>query len=266
MTSKTFNFLINTENYDTLSGLVKQLEEQIKNNEDVLGRIANLTDHKLRFPLFTPQKPTHLQEQSQNGSRNGTIQTEELVTVDPAASSSKDDEGDELRHYLDSKYKLNLMKEEDQRFSDVENKKLRQLLSDHAKLQKILDAKRQMNGELLQIYRQYDQLLREVILPRLAEDISRGNIEQIQRIKKNDVEAKLRGEKRLWDKYHEYVSVLEKVKTVNRGLLQVLQGFLNREEVKRLEAQFHILEELVAHLRNGKLERRRGPVLLEEEM
>lgn len=246
MTSKSFNFLINTENYDTLSGLVKQLQQQIKKNETVFARIANIADEHLQYPRVTPEE----RNQEENGPNVANNTNDEYSS----------DEGDELRHYLDSKYKLNLMEEEDQQFSDVENPRLRQLLGDNAKLQKILEAKKQVNGQLLQIYQKYHQLLQEVILPRLAEDISQENTAQLRSIKQHDVEQKFAAEKRLWDKYHEYMSVLETVKSVNRGLVHILQGHLNREDIKRLEAQFYILDELVEHLRNGNLERKRAPL------
>lgn len=252
MTSKTFNFLINTENYDTLNSLVKQLESQVKSNEAVLGRIANIADHTLRYPdLVVSEQPQAADKSGKPG--NGDTENIEIVTADG--------DGDELRHYLDSKYKLDQMKREDQQFAEVENPKLRQLLSDHAKLQQILNAKKRVNGQLLQIYMKYDQLLREVILPKLGQDISRANIERIQHIGKHDVETKLGAEQRLWNKYHQYVGVLEKVKMVNHALLRILDGYLDQADIQRLEAQLRILHELVGHMRNGKLERKREPVL-----
>lgn len=250
MTSKPFNFLINTENYDILGRLVHQLETQVKNNEGILSRIADIADHALRYPML-PESEAPKDSQCEEPNENNGVYD----------FANGEEEGDELRHYLDSKYKLDQMKADDKQFEDVKNTKLRQLLSDHAKLKKILEAKKRVNGQLFHVYMKYDQLLREVILPQLAQDVSKANIEQIRQIQEHTVERKLGAEKQLWEKYCEYTRVLETVKTVNHALLGILEGYMDRADIERLGAQLEILRELIEHMKSGKLERVREPVL-----
>lgn len=232
MATRESNFLLNTENYDTLYLLVTRLRKQVEENENLVGRIAKLIDHSFRAPA-----PFNAETEAES-------------------ASSIEEEGDELRHYLDSKYKLDQMKDEEEQFQDVENGRLRQLLCDNAKLMRILEAKKKANSELLQIYFEYERLLREVVLPKLAEDVSRRSIENIQNVKKN-VAVKYEAEARFWEKYHEYVLVLERAKNAILGLLRIVQEKLDGDDLRRLETQFLILQELVGHAQQGNLTRKR---------
>lgn len=227
------NFLLNTENYDPLFEIVKQITSKIKENEKILARLANVVDEKINYPDLPHQEET---EEANFGSESSNPVTAER---------------DYLRTILDQKFKASAVEETTQ-FDDVENPVLRQLLSDNYRLLQVKKAKNEKLKQIVQINHEYERLLEEVIVPAVAQDISKRNVETLQRIREKEVDRKLNAQLELWEEYIKYVSVLDKSSRLVEKLSSLADESLDKREVEKLALQLNILERLKGQIESGK--------------
>lgn len=227
------NFLLNTENYDPLFEIVKQITSKIKENEKILARLASVVDEKINYPDLPHQEET---EEPNFGSESSNPVTAER---------------DYLRTTLDQKFKASDVEETTQ-FDDVENPVLRQLLSDNYRLLQVKKAKNEKLQQIVQINHEYERLLEEVIVPAVAQDISKRNVETLQRIREKEVDRKLNAQLELWEEYIKYVSVLDKSSRLVEKLSSLADESLDKREVEKLALQLIILERLKGQIESGK--------------
>lgn len=247
MSTTPYNFLLNTESYDPLFDLVERLTKTVQKNGDIIGRLTDVVDAKFAYPLI-PDEESAKKEAQDEQAKGESADEAKASTTGP--DESRDDF---LRHHLDET--LQLKQIEVTQFDNVENRELRQLLIDNFRLMKVRDGKRRFNGELLRIYKTYEELLMELVLPQLAQDVNNYNVECIQRMKTEELETKLSCDAGVWLAYSKYLEQMEKAKQVTELMLQVMADSLQNDELERLELQLMILEELTWYIKSGKLQR-----------
>lgn len=232
MSSNGSSFLLNTENYDPLFKIVRQITLKIRENEKILGRIANVVDERIRYPEFpyTDEIP---------------LINDDEIRADVEYQISE--EGDCLRNILDQKFAANKATDVHQ-FDDVENPILRQLLCDNFRLLQMKNAKIEKNRKLLEMNREYEQLLAGVIIPTLAQDVSKRNIENINTIQGDEVGRKLQSQQNIWNEYVNYVASIEKSVRLADKLTSVLEDTLDAGEMGKLSLQMLILESLKSQI------------------
>lgn len=227
MGSNSHNFLLNTENHEPLHELVEGLIGKIKENEEIIGRLNSVVDTKFRFPEVPEQQQT-----------TDIIQEEQELEVQP--------EGDYLRHYLDLKFGLNEIRNED-KFEEAEDPKLKQLLIDNDKLMSIRRAQEEKNRQLLAIQQKYEMLLAQVILPTLSNDISKYNIGCIEKMRESDVDLKMECDAKVWDRYGQYMDRLQKTYRLSSMLKKLLANHIDNDQLQKLNLQLMIVEELMKY-------------------
>lgn len=241
MSSQALNFLLNTENYEPLFNIVKQITEGIRENEKILARIAHVVDENVRYPLL-PSVEIKDSKESAESSRSG--------------EGSQEERDDSLRNILNQKFCANRVAEVHQ-FDDVENSELRQLLCDNYKLLQIKKAKGEKSRQLLGIVHEYESLFLHEVIPTLARDSSERNLENLRNIQREEVYQKLKAQENLWSAYGNYVSFVDKGVRLVENLMRVLESSLDSEETKRLATQLMILENFKSQLKEGSLHRTR---------
>lgn len=240
MSSQAVNFLLNTENYEPLFNIVKQLTEGIRENEKILARIAQAVDENVRYPLLP------------------SVEIKDSVGKESAESSRSEEEerDDPLRNIFNQKFSANSVGEVHQ-FDDVENLELRQLLCDNYKLLQIKKAKAEKSRQLLEIIHEYESLLLHEVIPTLARDSSERNLENLSNIQREEVYQKLKAQESLWSAYGNYVSFVDKGVLLVESLMTVLESSMDSEETKRLATQLMILENFKSQIKQGGLRRTR---------
>ncbi|SGZ58372.1 CIC11C00000004819 [Sungouiella intermedia] len=228
MTAPASNFLLNTENYEPVFTIAKQITTRIQENEKILARIANVVDSKIKYP------------QLPNGEKSTDHEVGELEKT-TSKPDSVIETGDPLRILLDQKFKANDIEDVHQ-FDNIENPELRQLLCDNYKLLQMKKANAEKNKNLLEISHEYENLLLEAIIPTLAKDSSDRNLQNLSRIKSEEVEQKLLAQQDLWNTYQRYLISVDKSGRLVEELIEVLENSLDSKEAERLALQMIILE------------------------
>lgn len=241
MSSQAANFLLNTENYEPLFNIVKQITSGIRENEKILARITNVVDGKVKYPVLASlENFKDSDAKESNGLDEG----------------SEEQRGDPLRSILNLKFSAEGIAEVSQ-FNDVENPELRQLLCDNYKLLQIKKSKAEMTRQLVEIIHEYESLLLEKIIPALARDSSVWNLENLSKIQKDEVDQKIMAQKDLWKAYGKYVSSVDKSVHLVEELMQVLDCNVDCKDTERLAMQLKILENLENQNKVGGLHRTR---------
>lgn len=235
------NFLLNTENYDPLVNIVKQITQSIRENEKILSRLTIEVDERTRYPGLPA-----------TGERDNGKQ--EIVNDQSDQPFQVTEANDYLRVTLDRKFKDNGVSEVDE-FNDVENPVLRRLLSDNYRLLRIKRAKEESYRQLLHINREYERLLADVIIPALAKDVSTQNAANIKHIKESEVDLKLKAQLDVWTSYVTHLELLEKSTSLVKTLYETLEATLDSREMDRLALQMSILENLRGQAGEGELQR-----------
>lgn len=213
--SLPYKHLLNMENLEPVKRLVQELTENIEKNDEVLASIARSIDSKLCLPSVpNVEEP----------------QSEESPVPDP------------LKALIESKY-LPEKKEENDKFASVLNPRLRQLLIDNEALLKLHKAKVEQNKQLFQIYQEYEELIKSIVLPQLAKVVYEYNIEKVAYMREKTLEDKLELDGKVWEKYIEYVENLDKIYGVVLVLVEALQG-MDGKDLQRLEQQLLIVGRL----------------------
>lgn len=228
MNASGSNCLLNTENYGPLIKLIKRINQGIQENEGILGKLTTQVDENIR-----------LQDLSNIGFL-GDVQTPGLKTK----SDQKFDlteTNDYLRDILDQKFTQNKVADTDQ-FEDVENPVLRRLMIDNYKLLQMKNAKERRCRHLLELSREYEQLLSEVIIPALVRDVSAKNISDLQSLKDLVLETKLKSQKEIWREYENYLDLVDKCTKLVHRIYKGLSSSLESAEVNRVALQLSILE------------------------
>lgn len=222
--STPYNFILNTESYDPLYDLVRRLSKSVEENSDIIGRLTKVVDVNLKYPTV------------------------------PGTDTATPKREDPLRNFLEENLNLKAVSV-DGRFDDIQNLELRQLLEDNYRLMKVRDAKTRLNAELISIYKAYEQLLLEVVLPQLARDVYENNAKCAERMMGSDLDTREKSEGETWLVYLTYVEKLEQTRSVTQKLLEVMDAHLGSEEVARLELQLTIVKDLIAQVKSGSLAR-----------
>lgn len=228
------NCLLNTENYDPLIKLIRQIDQGIRENEKILGKLTTQVDEDIELQdLSTVGNPTDVQTRQSR------------VKSDPAFELTETN--DYLRDILDQKFTQNKVTHTDH-FEDVENPVLRRLLIDNFKLLQMKNAKQRRCRRLLEVSREYEQLLSEVVIPALVRDVSARNISDLRGLKDLVLETKLKSQEEIWRNYKNYFDLVEKCAILVHHICRGLHFGLESPEVNRVALQLSILELLRSRL------------------
>lgn len=194
---------------------------------------------------------------SSNGSLNSEI-SESSILKAYGEDVTEPPMEDYLRNHLDVNLQVGSVPYDETMFEHVKNSRMRQLLVDNYRLLRIKERKQAENKELWGIFKTYEQLLTEVVIPKLSLDINGGNILRIEAARAACIDQKFPLEDEVWQTYCKYIEHLEKVRVVSVKLAGLLEGHLQSEKMQRLATQVNIVEDLIKHLSLGGLQRNRS--------
>ncbi|GEQ68461.1 hypothetical protein JCM33374_g2129 [Metschnikowia sp. JCM 33374] len=281
MASKSCQYSLNTENCTNLNDVARKLHASVSKNDEIIARLTKLVDSKLRLPNINQPNskndqihstseassqcmqnteanlPNATHSNSSSGTRNCDGAEISSLNVNNIEATTEDDVNDYLRNHLDVNLKIGSIPFEETKFSGIKNSRIRQLLIDNYRLLRIKESKQAENAYLWRTYETYEQLLTQVIIPKLTQDVSGENIGRVLAAKVVCLEQKFPLEDEVWKAYCEYVDQLETVRVNTWKLFDLLSGHLHSEEMERIATQVNIVDDLIRHLDVGELRRSR---------
>ncbi|ODV81205.1 uncharacterized protein CANTADRAFT_32435, partial [Suhomyces tanzawaensis NRRL Y-17324] len=208
----SYYFLLKTENIQPLIDVVDQITRQINTNQATIQRLTRYVDERVKFPELELEH-----------------------TSEPA----REEPTDPLRYLLKEKYSLDTMsltKNETKELEKIANSRIRQLVLDNIKLQRIQHGNRIKNQALARVVQDYESLIVETILPPLRQELLELGDGGLDSSARHYMDVKYDKIERI---YGRYVANLEALQNLT-GVVERLMGFLghDNEEYLQLYLQF----------------------------
>lgn len=221
--NNSFSFLLNTENIEPLLELVNKLSKTVEQNAEILNRLTYTIDNDFQFPDLP------LDIENTSSTENGT---------------------DPLRQLLIQKYKLDDISIENEIIDKVANPRIKELLLDNEKLNRLQISKKKTNTELYDIVKNYELFILETMLPSLRRDIEIYRQEISGDVKLMQIPLKFAASEKLWSRYITYIAYLEKLSNLCESLMKVLDETQNNKEALLLEQKLISINELKLNLQS----------------
>lgn len=221
--NNSFSFLLNTENIEPLLELVNKLSKTVEQNAEILNRLTYKIDNDFQFPD---------------------------LPLDIENTSSTEKGTDPLRLLLIQKYKLDDISIENEIIDKVTNPRIKELLLDNEKLNRLQISKKRTNTELYDIVKNYELFILETMLPSLRRDIEIYRQEISGDVKLKQIPLQFAASEKLWSRYITYIAYLEKLSNLCESLMKVLDETQNNKEALLLEQKLISINELKLNLQS----------------
>lgn len=239
-------FLLQTENFEPLLGLIDLLNNKILENQKIIDEVTTSIDGKFEYPDL----PIAGEDEENDGEEviSVTLEQQNLNnSVGQKESSPAPDLGgaDMLSNFLVDKYKLNEIRIS----KDINhaNPRAKSLLEDIERLKILRLTNSKKNRQLYQVIQDYELFIVTDVLPKLRKDIEKCRNEAIVDIKTRQINLKFESEGKVWSNYVQYIEHLEKLIKASE-LLSRESDEMNTEEVLIMEQKLIILQHIKNHL------------------
>ncbi|KSA00324.1 uncharacterized protein AC631_03938 [Debaryomyces fabryi] len=219
--NNSFSFLLNTENIEPLLELVNKLSRTVEQNAEILNRLTHTIDNDFRFPD---------------------------LPIDIENTPPIENETDPLRQLLNQKYKLDDFSIKNEIIDKVTNPRIKELLLDNEKLNRLQISKKKTNTELYGIVKDYEMFILETMLPSLRRDIEIYRQEISGDVKVKQIPLKFAASEKLWSRYVTYIAYLDKLSKLCKSLMHMLEETQNNKEVLIIEQKLISINELKLNL------------------
>lgn len=156
---------------------------------------------------------------------------------------------DYLRDYLDNVLCRGTPPPDVTLFGHIQNPRLRQLLVDNYRLDRLKRVKLHKNWALLRVLQGCESLLAQVVMPRLSSEVKALNLRSIKEIQNVVFPRRFSHESTVYAKYLRYIECLDAVRRVIQSLEAVSAELVDLPTLDRLGAELAILDGLLTRLK-----------------
>ena len=221
-------FLLQTENYEPLFGLINELSNIVQTNDQKIDNLAQKFDTEFEFPNY-----------------NFSNDNEEIL----------DQRYEDVLHiFLERKYKLSEIPIEDpdilsalEEFKD--DHYVVGVLEDIARLKSLRNINSYKNKELHQSIKDFEDFISLTLLPNFRKDVEAHWLKSLSIIKDQQLPEKLELDSKTWKKYQEYVFYLDLLIKLSQKLVAIVHD-LSREDIMKVEAKIEIVNKIKLYVEN----------------